>query len=79
MAYRALAGHPPFQAQKIADLFRMVTTAPRPSLFALRPDLPRDIDAWVQQALAIDPNERFMTVRALWSALALTADVPVPG
>ena len=28
-----------------------------------------DIDIWVQQSLAIDPDYRFSRVRALWNAL----------
>lgn len=73
VAFRALAGRPPFQTDKVVDLYRLVTTAPRPSLHALRPDLPQEIDAWVEHALAIDPEERFMSARALWSALAAVA------
>ena len=44
-------------------------TGERPSLHALRPSLPRSIDIWVEKALAIDPKDRFQTVRALWTAL----------
>jgi len=51
------------------EKLRLVTTAARPSLYALRPDLPRDIDVWVQQAMAIDPDYRFARVRAMWNAL----------
>ena len=69
VAFRALAGHAPFQTEKVVDLYQLVISAPRPSLHAVRPDLPREIDAWVEHALAIDPNERFMTAKALWSAL----------
>jgi eukaryotic-like serine/threonine-protein kinase len=74
VAFRALAGRPPFQANTVLDLHRLVTHAARPSLHALRPDLPADIDAWVEQALAIDPDERFMSVRALWSSLGGIAE-----
>jgi serine/threonine-protein kinase len=73
VAFRALAGRPPFQTEKVADLYQLVITAPRPSLLALRPDLPPEIDGWVEHALAIDPDERFMSVRALWSALGAVA------
>lgn len=72
--FRALSGRAPFQAKAVLELHKLVTEAPRPSLHALRPDLPVDIDDWVQQALAIHPDERFMSVRALWSALRVIAE-----
>jgi eukaryotic-like serine/threonine-protein kinase len=67
--FRVLAGRLPFEGESVQDKFRQATGAERPSLTALRPDLPRDVDAWVQQALAIDPAQRFSTVRAAWTAL----------
>lgn len=73
VAFRALAGRPPFKAEKVVDLYQLVMHAPRPSLHALRPDLPPEIDDWVERALAIDPNERFLSARALWSALGAVA------
>lgn len=69
LVFRALAGHPPFVAKHLAELLHMVSSGERPSLSALRPDLPARIDDWVAHALAIDPDERFDTVRALWTAL----------
>ncbi len=63
--FRALTGQPPFLAPDLQQLLVQVTSAPRPSLHALRPDLPHDVDDWVGQALAIAREERFTTVRAL--------------
>ncbi|HOU92623.1 MAG TPA: serine/threonine-protein kinase [Polyangiaceae bacterium] len=63
--FRALTGRPPFLAADLHELLVLVTSAPRPSLHALRPDLPPAVDDWVGQALAIDREERFSTVRAL--------------
>lgn len=68
VVFRALAGHPPFQAPDLAGMLRAATTAPRPSLHQLRPDLSPNIDPWVAQALAIDPARRFLSVQALWNA-----------
>jgi eukaryotic-like serine/threonine-protein kinase len=59
----------PFVNDDLMEKLKMVTTGPRPSLHALRPDLLSDIDVWVQQALAIDPDNRFARVRAMWNAL----------
>ena len=67
--FRALAGRPPFAAKDLPGLLELVTGAPRPSLRALRPDLPHLVDQWVVGALAIDPDKRFQNVTALWSAL----------
>jgi hypothetical protein len=67
--FRLLGGRVPFETPDLMEKLRLVTTAARPSLYALRPDLPRDIDVWVQQAMAIDPDYRFARVRAMWNAL----------
>jgi serine/threonine-protein kinase len=69
IVFRVLAGRVPFDATDLLEKLKQVTTGQRPSLFALRPDLPRDIDIWVQQALAIDPDYRFSRVRGMWNAL----------
>lgn len=68
LIFRCLAGRTPFEADTMLMLLRAVTEAPRPSLHALRPDLPRDVDEWLQLALAIDRDARFQNVRALWNA-----------
>jgi eukaryotic-like serine/threonine-protein kinase len=67
--YRVLAGRVPFEGGSMVDLLRKVTTGPRPSLHALRPDLPAAVDEWVVQALAVDRTLRFERVRAMWNAL----------
>ena len=67
--FRALTGKPPFYADDIRDVLLMATKAERPSLHALRPDLPPAVDDWVKQALAISPADRFMRVRGMWRAL----------
>jgi serine/threonine-protein kinase len=67
--FRALAGRPPFVGAGVIQIMRQCATAARPSLYELRPDLPKAVDDWVQAALAIDREERFQTVRASWRAL----------
>jgi len=71
VAFRALAGRPPFVGDSVLDIMRQCVTAARPSLQALRPDLPAAVDDWVQASLAIEREERFVTVRATWTALSL--------
>jgi eukaryotic-like serine/threonine-protein kinase len=70
VVFRALAGRPPFVGDSVIQIMRQCSSAPRPSLHALRPDLPARIDDWVKAALAIERDERFTTVRASWRALS---------
>ncbi|WP_437810210.1 serine/threonine-protein kinase [Sorangium sp. So ce1078] len=67
--FRVLAGRVPFSGASRVDILLAAARGPRPSLRALRPDLPPEVDAWVAKALAVVPEERFQDVRALWSAL----------
>lgn len=69
IVYRALAGKVPFDSDSILGKMKLATTAPRPSLHERRPDLPRALDAWVAQALAVDPKQRFFNIRGLYNAL----------
>jgi serine/threonine-protein kinase len=69
IVFRALSGRVPFEAESIIEKLQLATTGERPSLYALRPDLPFEIDAWIAQALAIDPERRFHRVRGMWGAL----------
>lgn len=69
LVFRMLAGHVPFRGELLTDVVRQVVKGPRPSLYAERPDLPKAIDSWVEQALAIDPKNRFASVRELWNEL----------
>jgi serine/threonine-protein kinase len=71
-----LGGNVPFAGRSLIEKFQLATTGERPSLHADRPDLPREIDAWVDQALAIDPDMRFHQVRGMWNALRAVLGVP---
>lgn len=70
VVFRALAGRAPFVGDGVIQIMRQCCSAPRPSLHALRPDLPAAVDDWVQAALAIERDERFSSVRASWRALS---------
>lgn len=69
ITFRCLAGAPPFEMKDLSSLLRAVTEGPRPSLRAFRPELPPAVDDWVAQCLAIQPEERFLGVRALYNSL----------
>ena len=67
--FRVLSGKLPFAGTSMQEKFLGATTGTRPSLRKFRPDLPPEVDGWVQHALALDRDQRFGNVRALWSAL----------
>jgi serine/threonine-protein kinase len=67
--FRALAGQPMFPGDQAAEVLLRVLREPRPSLHALRPDLPRQIDAWVQEALCPDPSLRYLDATSMWNGL----------
>jgi serine/threonine-protein kinase len=69
VVFRCLAGKTPFQAPTHLELFMKVTTAERPKLSAFRPELGKDIDGWVNTALAIKPDDRFPYVTTMWNEL----------
>jgi serine/threonine-protein kinase len=75
IVFRALSGSVPFAGNDIVEKLHLVTTAARPSLHHLRPDLPPEIDAWVAEVLAIDPDLRFRQVRGMWNALRVIMGV----
>lgn len=68
MLFRCLGGQMPFTGGPV-ELMQASINDERPSLLALRPDLSPDIDGWVRQALAKQPEDRFQNVNALWRAL----------
>jgi hypothetical protein len=70
IVFRWLSGKLPFDAPDLVGKMLQVTTGARPSLVALRPDLPGSLDAWVARALAIDPKDRFQSGPELRDALA---------
>jgi serine/threonine-protein kinase len=67
--FRVLTGKVPFEGDSLMDLLKKVTTAPPPSLHAIRPDLPKSVDEWLQQAHAANRDLRFNGVRPMWNAL----------
>lgn len=69
LVFRSLGGRTPTPKGSLLDICSWAMTGERPSLHALRPSLPRTIDIWVEKALAIDPKDRFQSVRSLWTAL----------
>ncbi|NRA33310.1 MAG: serine/threonine protein kinase [Polyangiaceae bacterium] len=67
--FRCLTGAPPFDIADVINLLRAVTKGERPKLTTLRPELPVGVDDWAQRALAVNPEERYGSVLAMWTAL----------
>jgi eukaryotic-like serine/threonine-protein kinase len=67
--FRALVGRLPFEGESVIRIMMAATSDPRPHIHELRPDLSPDIDAWVEQALALERDDRFSTVNGTWRAL----------
>jgi serine/threonine-protein kinase len=76
IVFRALSGVVPFAGKDILEKLALVTTAERPSLHELRPDLSPEVDVWVAEVLAIDPDLRFRQVRGSWNALRAILGIP---
>ncbi len=71
IVFRALAGRLPFETPSLLQKLELVTKAERPSICALRPDLPGTVDDWMRRALAIEPDQRFQSAHEMYDALVL--------
>src|SRR5690606_37779028 len=69
LLFRMLSGRMPFAGKTLLEKMRNTTGAERPSLHELRPDLPHQVDIWVERALAVDPNDRFASPGACFGEL----------
>jgi streptogramin lyase len=68
LLFECLGGGPPFQHRSEVALLFAHLRGELPSLTALRPDLPHEIDAVIAKALAKEPEARYPTCRALVEA-----------
>jgi len=67
--FRALAGQPLFPGDNPTHVLLRVLRDPRPRLTTFRPDLPPQVDDWVQEALSLDPSYRYLDTPRLWTPL----------
>ncbi len=70
--YELLAGRPPFVGDSPFDIVDQHLRTPPPRIATQRPDLPADLDAVLQRALAKDPSQRFQRAADLRHALQAT-------
>jgi eukaryotic-like serine/threonine-protein kinase len=70
VAYRAIAGHLPFEAEAFGELLISICTDPIPPPSTHAPELGPDVDRFFERALARDPTRRFGSVREMAAAFA---------
>jgi serine/threonine protein kinase len=71
--YRALTGKLPFPGRDVGDILVRVCTDPIEPASVAAPDLPPEIDAFFERALARDPDQRFQTAAELSDAFCALA------
>ncbi|HYQ01042.1 MAG TPA: serine/threonine-protein kinase [Polyangiaceae bacterium] len=67
--YEALAGTVPFEGN-FGEVLLKVATQPTPSLKARCPQVPLELEAAIEKALAREPSDRYATVREFAEALS---------
>jgi pSer/pThr/pTyr-binding forkhead associated (FHA) protein len=73
LLFEALTGEAPFARWTAGPQALAHLEAPRPSPVELCPDLPREFDAVVSRAMAIDPSERYPSAGDLGQAALVAA------
>ncbi len=72
--YQLLTGHVPFKAPGLAALSVLITTKDAKSVRELRPDIPVELEAIVEQAMAKNLEERYKTGQSMSVDLAAVYD-----
>lgn len=76
LAFRILAGRPPYEGDGAWDVAAKHIEASVPSVCALRPDVPEAVDNAVRRAMAKDPRSRFPSAEAFANALRTPVEAP---
>jgi serine/threonine-protein kinase len=69
VAYEALTGQKPFDAETMGGLAIRIHSEPLPRPSAINKDLPPAVDAWFERACARNPAERFNDAKEMASSL----------
>ncbi len=77
MLYELLTGELPFQADTLVQFMQAHLEQPVPNLLRKRPDLPVQVQAVLEKAMAKDPAQRFQSAGELVAALDWAAQQPV--
>jgi eukaryotic-like serine/threonine-protein kinase len=78
IAFRCMTGRLPFEGEAIGDVLVKLCTAPIPAPSEIVPDLPSGFDAWMNRALAREPEARFQTAAELASSLSIVCGLTTP-
>ncbi|MHC4778871.1 MAG: serine/threonine-protein kinase [Planctomycetota bacterium] len=70
----ALTGRPPVEGRTTLEVLARLFGAERVPLAELRPDLPEEVHAFIEQAMAHDPDERFADAGEVREALDVIMD-----
>ncbi|XXT25106.1 protein kinase [Sorangium sp. So ce429] len=76
VAHVALTGQQPFEGRTIADVLVSIVTNARPPLSTLAPGAPPEIEAWFARAFALNPEERFPSIKPMIAAFVAAAGAP---
>jgi eukaryotic-like serine/threonine-protein kinase len=76
VVYEMLAGEPPFSGASSRGIVASRFLGPPVALHERRSDIPSEVSAAVQKALALDPNERFARVEEFSAALGTARRTP---
>jgi serine/threonine-protein kinase len=77
VAYECLTGRKPFEGESVGALCMAIERGTFRPPTALRPDLPRALDAWFQRAFAREARSRFGSAREMGEAFVAAAGLPL--
>ncbi len=67
--FEMLSGHPPYEGDSAVDIVVKHMNDKVPTICSIRPELPRELDQFMQKAMAKLPADRFSTPREFINAL----------
>jgi len=67
--FEMLTGHPPFEGETAVDIVVKHMHEKVPSICRIRPDVPAEMDTFMQKAMAKSPSDRFSTPQEFIAAL----------
>lgn len=76
--FEMLSGHQPYMGDTPMSVVIKHITDPVPHILDVKPDLPPEVEAVIEKAMAKDRDERFPTVKALAEALSQVAKGETP-